>query len=51
MNREVAYRKMLGCANKHHVRNLGRYLEKVQCELFNETKVLNIYIYIYIYIK
>jgi hypothetical protein len=40
MNKEVAYRKILRCTNKHQTRNLGRDLDKVKYKWFNKTKVV-----------
>ena len=38
MNKEVAYRKRVRCLNKDQIRNLGRYLDRVQYRRFNKTK-------------
>ena len=38
MNKEVAYRKMLQCTSKDQTRNVGRYLDTVECKWFNKTK-------------
>jgi hypothetical protein len=44
MNRNVAYRKVLGCTDKDQIRNLGKYLDKIEYEGFNRTKVMSIMI-------
>jgi hypothetical protein len=39
-NKEVAYRKVLRCTNEYQVRNLGRYLDIVNCKWFSKIKEL-----------
>lgn len=40
MNEEVACKQMLRYANKALTLDLGRYLDRVKCELFNKIKAL-----------
>jgi hypothetical protein len=43
VNKEVACRKALSCASKDQIRNvIVRYLDKVKCKWFNNTKEMKI---------
>jgi hypothetical protein len=36
--KEIAYRKILSCTCNYQISNLGRYLDKIKCKLFNRKK-------------
>jgi len=36
--KKIAYEDISTCMNKDHIKHLGRYLDKVKCELFDNTK-------------
>jgi len=38
MIKKIVYEDILTYMNKDHVRHLGSYLDKVKCELFDNTK-------------
>lgn len=38
MNKGAAYRKTLRCTNKDQIRNLGRYLNKINYKWLNKKK-------------
>jgi hypothetical protein len=42
MNKKAAYRKTLRCTNKGQIRNLGRYLDRINYKWLSKRKVMEI---------